>query len=336
MVGEDGPPARTLDRGQRVAAEVVRRFDLSPPIDVHDVLERFADLEEDDIPGACDGLVVGLHGGRRRPLVLVDRTQADVRQRFTIAHELGHILLPWHIGGAFLCETGAARGFDVHGDVVDPEPEANRFAAELLVPAEWLLPLVVSLGTASVSPLMEEIRAADVSAYVACLRLLDVLPTGHAFCVTAGGFIRMTGQTRGTGVLPFHPRDLDRARLDQWAQVVEDISYGPAQVTWWTYRGETTVTEYAADPRSWRDVLSDLLDRHAPVEPERGKTLRSLNGVIAAANGVAKREGISDPAALYVRFRGRFAKARALPETLLHDPDFDVLLHKRAETLGQR
>jgi hypothetical protein len=258
-----------------------------------------------------------------------------VRQRFTIAHELGHILLPWHIGDAFLCETRSARGFDVQGDVVDPEPEANRFAAELLVPTEWLTARVASLGSASVSPLIDEIKAAGVSAYVACLRLLDVLPTGHAFCITAGGVIRMSGQTRGTGVLPYHSEDLDRTRLDQWAHLVEDITYGPARVTWWTYRGAATVTEYAADPRSWREVLADLLDRHARAEPERGKILRSLNGVIAAANGVARREGVSDAAALYVRFRGRFAKARALPDALLHDPDFDILLHKRAEALGR-
>jgi len=39
----------------------------------------------------------------------------------------------------------------------------------------------------------------------------------------------------------------------------------------------------------------------------------SLNGVIAAAHGEARREGRVDAAELYVRFLGRFAKARDLP-----------------------
>jgi len=63
---------------------------------------------------------------------------------------------------------------------------------------------------------------------------------------------------------------------------------------------------------------------------------RSLNGVIAAAHGEARREGRVDAAELYVRFRGRFAKARDLPEALLEDPEFDLLLHKRAEDFAAR
>lgn len=52
------------------------------------------------------------------------------RQRFTIGHELGHFLLPWHRKSSFQCTavdmTSAANG--------DWEIQANQFSAELLIP----------------------------------------------------------------------------------------------------------------------------------------------------------------------------------------------------------
>lgn len=58
------------------------------------------------------------------------------RQRFTIAHEIGHYLL--HPGGTFVDKSTTARFRDRQagsGSEVE-EREANRFAATLLMPAE--------------------------------------------------------------------------------------------------------------------------------------------------------------------------------------------------------
>lgn len=64
------------------------------------------------------------------PVIVVETTEPVVRQRFTIAHELGHLLLEH--GSAF---RDPARNFSV--DIFDPtEADANRFAAELLMPAQ--------------------------------------------------------------------------------------------------------------------------------------------------------------------------------------------------------
>jgi hypothetical protein len=117
MASEDGSSVE-LRREQRIAAHVVKRFGLTPPVDVQRVVRTFADIERDWIPGACDGLVLGLHAPRRRPLVLLKRGRPLVRERFTLAHELGHILLPWHIGDGFPCETSRERSLS--------EPEVVR------------------------------------------------------------------------------------------------------------------------------------------------------------------------------------------------------------------
>ena len=58
------------------------------------------------------------------------------RQRFTIGHELGHFLLPWHRQSTFKCTSA-----DIVGSPnQDWEIEANQFAAELLIPHKLLAP----------------------------------------------------------------------------------------------------------------------------------------------------------------------------------------------------
>jgi hypothetical protein len=327
-----------LNREQRVAAEVVRRLDLEPPVDVESAARHFADVDAVSIPGDCDGLVLGLNGGRSRPLILLDRLQPTPRSRFTLAHELGHVLLPWHVGGAFLCETHRVRLFDELSQA-DLEPEANRFAAELLVPSVWLRRVIAELGPEQVVPLMEVIRHANVSAYVACLRLREILPAGHSFVISAGGTVRLSGRTKGTGLYAVNPPQagevFERDRLDQFAHCVEDMDYGSVHVTWWTFQGEQDagVTD---DVRTARQVLDELLQRYVADETIQHRVRQSLGGVIGAAHGEARRAGITRRDALFVRFRGRFAVHRPdLPEELLRDEDFEIWLRKRAQELGE-
>lgn len=52
------------------------------------------------------------------------------RQRFTIGHELGHFLLPWHRQSSFQCKNEDM----TFGAKVEWETQANQFSAELLMP----------------------------------------------------------------------------------------------------------------------------------------------------------------------------------------------------------
>lgn len=76
------------------------------------------------IPGGAEGLSTRLDG---RDLILIDpEGRSERRQRFTLAHELGHSLLR---------HTGACRPHQVHGHTEEPEEvAANQFAAALLMP----------------------------------------------------------------------------------------------------------------------------------------------------------------------------------------------------------
>jgi hypothetical protein len=76
--------------------------------------------------------------------IVVNSRSHPVRRRFTLAHELGHFLNPWHrpsdSSSGFSCTRGDLgngwrRGSAPVSRHVAQEIEANRFAIELLAPA---------------------------------------------------------------------------------------------------------------------------------------------------------------------------------------------------------
>lgn len=319
-----------------MAAEIVRRLRIEPPVDLFEVASNYADLEFDEIPGECDGLLIGLHGPRPRPLIILDQGRHELRRRFTLAHELGHVLLPWHTG-TFACDPRRTIfGLSGVGGAY-AEPEANRFAGELLVPTAWLNRIVRDLGADSVTPLLSAVEQAEVSAWVACLRLTNVLPPRHVFAmVDLSQRVVLSGQTRGTQLSPpKHGDVLDRRLLDRFATACEEIRYRSRRIIWWQFSdvGDDDLDEAGADARDSSTVLQGLLRRHAAPEDVRAVQMR-LAGIIGAANSSARREGVTSRAELYARFASRFAKNRELPYSLLHDEDFETWLRKRAAELG--
>ena len=82
------------------------------------------------LPSGLDGLAWQSDQFR---LVLVNRTDRWTRQRFTVAHELGHILA--HDAQDLLLEAEVAPG----RQTATSEIRANAFAANLLLPADELL-----------------------------------------------------------------------------------------------------------------------------------------------------------------------------------------------------
>ena len=91
-----------------------------------------------------DGQLAGMLIRREdRPAVIgVNSAHHLNRQRFTIAHECGHLLLHGgkivHIDRTF--RVNVNRRDEHSGQAVDPdEIEANRFAAELLMPHDMIL-----------------------------------------------------------------------------------------------------------------------------------------------------------------------------------------------------
>ena len=103
------------------------------------------------------------------PLIVVRKQEAEVRQTFTLAHELGHLLL--HRASS-IDDEGDFRSTEGH------EREANLFAAHFLVPDRYLTQIRDNDRPRDVSELdvwlRDNRRSWGVSAEVILLRLLEV------------------------------------------------------------------------------------------------------------------------------------------------------------------
>jgi len=99
-------------------------------------------------------------------MILVAETRSPERRRFSIAHELGHFLIPTHRSGSggFQCTSGDL-GVVARADPnprVRMEIEANRFASLLLIPPPRL------------RSELRQIRRPDISDIVSLARLFAV------------------------------------------------------------------------------------------------------------------------------------------------------------------
>lgn len=68
-----------------------------------------------------------------------ERFTTQPRQRFTVAHELGHFILHRDEMGRFVADTKDLISEDGGEKAADMERQANRFAAELLMPTDVCL-----------------------------------------------------------------------------------------------------------------------------------------------------------------------------------------------------
>lgn len=131
--GPEEAAARVL-RAARAQVEAMGEAWQAWPIDVEFIAALLFDLGVRRTPGLAaggrpySGLLEATAG-----LIVVEASHHPHRQRFTIAHELGHYVLHYRQGGAGFYGDTADTLLDDHATL---EAEANAFAAELLMPAE--------------------------------------------------------------------------------------------------------------------------------------------------------------------------------------------------------
>lgn len=135
-------PAPTAELSIRAARPVAAAQELlsktkvlKPPVDIEH-LATLCGLRvlKMKFQQALSGLLVDLEDA---PLIGVNSSQHEHRQRFTVAHELGHHLLGhhdrFHIDLGWPSADGDPPNMNWHD-----EREANEFAANALMPAAWV------------------------------------------------------------------------------------------------------------------------------------------------------------------------------------------------------
>lgn len=132
------------ERSKRVSDAVRKALEIRPltvPVDVEAIARDFGiDVRFQPFPETESDLLSGclVRTSEGQVIIGVNARHHSNRQRFTIAHELGHFLLhagkvePVHVDRVFYRGPGSSDGKD------PIEIEANEFAAKLLMPAAQL------------------------------------------------------------------------------------------------------------------------------------------------------------------------------------------------------
>jgi len=94
----------TIFPTQKIAINYIAKNNLSLPIDIDKIISDYAHVEYDDIPFNYDAIQIDSKKYGNKPLIIINNNLSYRRKRFTLAHELGHIILPWHIG-TISCHT---------------------------------------------------------------------------------------------------------------------------------------------------------------------------------------------------------------------------------------
>lgn len=86
----------------------------------------------------ADGTIVG---SSKRAVISINRMSIPARQRFTLAHEIGH----WHHhrGRVLFCNSADIGNFA--GGPLDPERQADAFASDLILPRYLVRPKILKL-----------------------------------------------------------------------------------------------------------------------------------------------------------------------------------------------
>ena len=165
------------------AEALIAEFCISDPrdLDVEAIaLDAGVEIEYETLTG-CEATLVGLGD---YAIATIKPSTVRGRERFSIAHELGHWSL--HRGKSFRCRMDDPDE-NLSSNKVH-EKEADAFAAHLLMPAPLFQPAVKALGNPGFRELDGLAQTFDTSLLATCIRLADIntLPVILA-CYTAKG-----------------------------------------------------------------------------------------------------------------------------------------------------
>ena len=174
-----------FDAARKYASKIVKKEHLSPPINPINIIRSMGiELEE---KYNNYGIEAYSELGITPKIVINSEFTFPARKRFTLAHELGHIIIPWH-NGDVRCNTDTPyRTIEGQRKIDTQELEANIFASELLMPHDWL---VSKLGdtTLSFQQCLNYVSEQAETSIMACLYALeDALPPGHVYFVQKDG-----------------------------------------------------------------------------------------------------------------------------------------------------
>jgi len=321
-----GVVGRSIPLPVKLARRLLEYHKLTVPFNLEELVKKHATLVYKTIPmTGIDGVTINLKVPGKVPKVVVNSNMPKTRQKFTLAHELGHIIIPSHTG-TIVDEIYTQDALNWQYYFL--EQEANVFAAELLMPTQWVEEMYRKHSDNLEYLHFQIASIAGVSDQAAAIRLIQILPPEIAFVAVEHGEIVNNGRTElSTLRLQDRGSDFDS---EHFKHVKHHSIYHSGLVLYhWYDLNAKTELRVSHDTRTWREILDSILSTTIPL-PDREQLRRSINGVASAANSTAQRNPNYSVEFLIVAITNRFQNRGDEFEKIVNHPDYETFVHKRA------
>lgn len=144
------------DRVDPAEVDVVRHFTAQFPVKVGELAERLGlKVTRAPMPPKISGLIQPSNDAPSGFEIKVNKYEVAERQRFTVAHEIAHYLLHRRDIGAGVVDSIMYRS----SLTSRKEVEANRMAADIVMPADAVRRELVRLGGKRTDEVVEQLAA---------------------------------------------------------------------------------------------------------------------------------------------------------------------------------
>jgi hypothetical protein len=304
---------------EKMAARVLARHKLQPPYDLDTLVKNYADIEEHYFPFDADGVTVGI-GGVNKPQILINSSPPLTRKKFTLAHELGHIIIPWHTGTIVSHINPEGVNFEYR----EMETEANQFAAELLIPKAWLLDLQQNFTSVGrfLNKIVQESAASRDAVFIKFFNTIEI-PIICAELDTSGGLLKLYSTGNAPTGVNLSGKNLINDTMFTTASSEEVFSVGDREYKAWVFNNDI-ISDTETDPRPWREVLKQILD-----ETDSHKLLPRINAILPSQYSSHKQKTESEICALIIRSYD----VRGIFDVVVAHPLFSQYVIKRIKEL---
>lgn len=137
--------SRAIRAAQRILEGLSKR---TLPIVIYDIAKNYAFMQRNRLADDVSAMLIPTPSeSRKRWIIVVNKNHSPERQNFSMAHELGHLVLhAYKTPHADGVQKVRFRNSESSLGTDRDEIEANQFAAEILMPAKLLIPRLQELG----------------------------------------------------------------------------------------------------------------------------------------------------------------------------------------------
>ncbi len=183
--------------------------------------------------GAFEGVLV-TDASKTKGSIAYNESSRLERRRFTIAHELGHFLLPLH-GANAQCAKIDMSALAADDSNRAREAEANRFAASLLMPKTYFLRHMRQLGDPEIGHIVKLASDYEVSKEATARRYTDLGDDPCAVIFSRHGTVRYCCKSKNFPFIDIRkdqplPRQCvsaqtksDPGQLSEWSETMPEI-----------------------------------------------------------------------------------------------------------------